>query len=337
MSELSLPSNPWILGSFRRDFLWLHLPGLLGLLFALLFQQFNENSLSLFVFFFALTFVDNGHVYTTFWRSRLNPREQDRSWRLLWVVLGVFLFLSIWAELELPGFWSFVIYATLFHNIRQLWGLHKWYGKLSRIGTTHGQDFLFHIFTVGPLLIHLVSPFRSSDLNYFVPGDLWHFPQPTVFWILLTIYLVSWVVLAAWSIHQAQMWLEKPVARWGLLTPALVYAGVLVFANDLSSMLLPLVLSHGVAYYALMAQTSERLELQSRRGFYITLGLLFLAGVILGGLEEWGNSTRESMTPDWIWALLLTPLFSHYVLDAFLWRRRHPQASVIFAAAQKIS
>lgn len=325
--------NPWILGSFNRDFLWLHFPGLLGLLFVFLGREFDADSVRLLIVTLIIAWIDNGHVYTTVFRTGLNPRDADRSWKILWVLLAVFLGLALWAELRIPGFWSMVLYVTIFHNARQLWGLHKWYGKLSGRGTERWQDLIFTAMTLGPVLIHFVSPFRSSDLMYVVPGDLWHWPSETAYWSLLGLYGIAWLVFLARTLPKFRSWSQSPVRLWGLLTPGLIYGGAFLFGETADEILVPLVLSHGVAYLALMAQTSDRLKLSAWTGFRPLLLGLFIFAAVFGSLEAVSQDLRESLEPDWLWALLLTPLFTHYVLDAILWRRGHPEAKLVFAAS----
>ncbi len=92
--------HKWIFGRAWPDLLFVLFPGMIAILLLLLV---SEVSLTYVVLaFFAATFLDTGHVYTTVWRTFFRKKEVTCS-KLYWIApLCVFFGFSLWSFAGLP-------------------------------------------------------------------------------------------------------------------------------------------------------------------------------------------------------------------------------------------
>lgn len=322
----------WILGSFKMEAMFFFLPGLLGMVVAMAFPHFGDTSLIYGLIATAL--IDSGHVYTTFWRTFFHPEERNSS-RAYWLIpLAIFIFFFGWYFSKLPGLWSFVVYSTLFHHVRQVYGFSKWYQALNK-RTDKISDYFLYALAVGPIFIYHFRP--DAIGNYYSSGDLFLYPDFQVYRSLLFVYSV---ILVGWIMYERRVWLSgrKEINRvLSVGFPAMIYAFSFFMGKTVSQILFPLLFLHGIAYCGVMG-----LSLQKTRGGWfstISKSLLIVCGtaVFFGLLESWleggfvGENRRlKGFIPSLVVGLYLTPLYCHYLFDAMIWKRSHREAKIIY-------
>lgn len=328
--------NPWILGSFPKDFSALLLPALLGFYLSRGLNRSLDGWSGQLVLFLVYGWIDSGHVWTTFWRTHIYKRERFLRRRALWLPALVTGGIALWLLLGLPGFWTFAVVATLFHNQRQLWGFVRWYEKLA--GKRRKETFwFFHLLIFLPVLAYVLRPVDPGHY-YLVKADIPHFSWAGAFqW-------VTWAWLATciyWAAFELRLFFrgEREWGRvFGLSSAAVIYGYGFFAARSVMDVAFPLVLSHGVSYLAVMAQTSRRLGIPAAGG---RKGWVWLAATALAGgvvahflLEELDFEAWNQGGGAWIIcvgvALYFGPTLTHYLFDSWLWTGRHPEAGEIF-------
>lgn len=323
----------WIFGSTRKDLFFLVLPGLLtaGLVHIFHPQGLWDEALA----FFALAFCDSGHVYTTFWRTYANARERNRT-TLYWTVpVLVFLFVAIWAYFNMIGLWTFIIFATVFHNYRQFHGILKWEQKINGDKDPWQARFLLALLILPFALFH----FRDIDMEFVLHGAVLHFPNQ----IILQFGLVAYgVVLAAWVLKVLRSTFQgtssAPVTL-AVMIPSFLYGISFLVGDTIGEILYPLVVAHGFAYMGLMSLTLKRTEIPWRKEFawwlVIIIGTAFMFGLLEAQFEDWflplaEKTSAADFTLAFLMGIYLTPLLSHYIYDGWLWKSNHHEAALIY-------
>lgn len=323
----------WILGSFKMEATFFFLPGLLSIVVALAFPHLGDTSLLYGLLVTAL--IDSGHVYTTFWRTLLHPEERNSS-SLYWLLpLGIFFFFFAWYFSRLPHLWSFVVYSTLFHHVRQVYGFSKWYQALNK-RTDKISDYFLYALSIGPMFIY---HFRPNAIGYYYSSnDLFLFPDITIYKGLLYVYSV---VLVSWIMYERRVWLSgrKEINRvLSVAFPATIYAFSFFVGKTFSQVLFPLLFLHGIAYCGVMGLSLNK----TRGGWFSTmfksLLIVGVTAVVFGLIESWlegtyiGDNRRlNGFIPSIVVGLYLTPLFCHYLFDAMIWKRSHREAKMIYS------
>jgi hypothetical protein len=294
--------------------------------------------------------VDVAHVWSTAFIVYLDPAEWRRRPALYGGVPAA-LFLggvALYAAGGAGAFWTVVAYLAVFHFIRQQYGWVMMYrarnGELDRAGRWLDGATIYAA-TLYPLIhwhAHLPRQFW-----WMKPGDFLGGLPP---W---TATAAGWIYLVLLAAYAARALVSRPIS-WGkhlivATTAACWYVGIVATNSDYTFTVTN-VFIHGVPYLALVyvyARSAAR-EAQSARGAAAQLlgpagarrlrGLaVFLATLwLVAYVEElvWDRAIwhdREWLFGDGIDAgaaaillvpLLATPQLAHYVLDAFLWRRR---------------
>jgi len=110
---------------------------------------------------------------------------------------------------------------------------------------------------------------------------------------------------------------------------------------DPVTLILPMLVNHGVPYFAVMSLSLKRLEPKRFKSLAWT-GAAIVATAAGFGLFEYGYENlvididnRYTFRPIGFWqsALLgvyLVPLFCHYVLDAYIWTGKHREAKLVY-------
>lgn len=315
----------------RTDILFLYVPGILAILISHLIPENEESVVFLFFAFIAAGFLDSGHVYATVWRTYFRPTERKRT-RLYWA-LPIFFFalFFMWNYFEWKYLAAFVVYATVYHNVRQLLGISRWYQKLNRAWSKTSDIFLY-LLCFWPFLIYHFRD-TATATHYYGTDELFAFPSDQLLNASISIYFI---IVASWL--GFELYRNRAVKDFNR-TLSVFFAGVFYGAAFLLSetavqVLFPLVVSHGFSYLALTDFSLRKIEPRRYSGLKPTLFILGTA-LVFGGAEfvlegDWqklGSASQAFTT-----ALFLTPLFCHYYFDAFLWKRTHPDAPLIYAS-----
>lgn len=341
--------QPWIRSAWF-DSLWILSPPFLALLVAAVLPAPYRNSTHMPVWAWVglVVLIDVAHVYSTLFRTYLDPVRRQRFRTLLWAVpLGCY---ATGVALHFAGglwFWRVLAYAAVFHFVRQQYGFLRLYGRQETAAFHHRalDQAVIYAATLYPLLWwHLSSP---RNFNWFVEGDFVQHDFPVGRALLTGLYvaLLGLYVGKEVQLYRQTRRLNLPRNLLILGTTASWYVGIVLLNGDLAFTLLNVV-AHGIPYLALIWTTSQpvptpgspapRLWWQGRVGVALFLGLLFGLAYLEEGI--WDGLVWREHTPvfSWfqhlpavtnsLWLSLLVPLLAlpqatHYVLDGFIWRR----------------
>jgi hypothetical protein len=319
----------WILGSLKYDALYLYLPGILSLFIGLILPAISETSL--FYAFIATTFIDSGHVYTTLWRTYFHPEERRSSpiyFLTPLITLGLF---SLWHFSQLPGLWLFVIYSTLFHHVRQFYGLSRWYQSLNKRSDPISNYFLYTLCIVPIIAFHFRPEIPENFYNAI--NDL-RSPSLLMFKIFILLYAF---ILTSWIVYEIRIW-KKGVHEMNRVLsigfPGIVYGHCFLIGRTNAQVLFPLLIIHGISYFSLLGEVLQKTQKKSFRNFGKGIFVVVVTALIFGPMEAWFEQTllpdkEEGVLASLSIGLYFTPLFCHYVFDAFIWKRSHREASLI--------
>lgn len=294
--------------------------------------------------------VDVSHVYSTLYRTYLDkaeltarPRLYQLTPLLLWV-LGAGLY-----ALGDMVFWRALAYLAIFHFVRQQFGFMMIYGRQEQ-----GRKWLDKTAIYGatglPLIYWLT---HERSFNWFIKGDVatiglpWLFPLAAIaYGAVLALYAVS----EFWRWRQTQhinipknLLLFGTGLSWGV--------GIVAFDNDIVFTATN-VLAHGIPYVALIwlygrnqrrvqgAATTHVSPWIARLFSPWMIPLYLLPLALLAFVEEgvWDGlvfrdheavfgffqalpPVTDPHTLAWLVPLLALPQATHYVLDAFIWRK----------------
>lgn len=321
----------WILGTLRKELLWLYLPGLCALVLSyFLIPPTAESAAFLIYAFFAKEFFDSGHVYTTLWRTYFHPRERKRDGMYLYIPLCLFVIFWAWGYFQFPYLGAFIVYATIFHNVRQFFGISKWYQRLNGVYRKASDAFLYFLCFTPFVAAHFRTDYVWN--SYYSPQDVFRWPNQTIYAVIAGIYIAG---LLGWLVYEAR--LLRSAREWNRLLsvafPSLLYGVAFLFGHTASEIIFPLVVAHGVGYFALMSlalsRTQPRFASFIKAVAVVAVTALFF-GVLEGYFEdEFLDLSSRTLAP--LVALYLTPLFCHYYFDAFLWKGKHPEAKAIYS------
>lgn len=332
----------WILGDEVADGALILFP---GVLWAAAFPLLPEKSAAVgLLAFFAVAIVDAGHVYATLWRTYFRPEERSSS-PIYWIApLAVVAVVTGWFALGLPKVWSFVVYATLFHHFRQYYGMLRWYERLNGRTCRVSEGFLYLLLALPFALMHVRPEPALKDLMLYAKDDIFLAPNEAAWRTGLWLLAAVW---AAWAAFEARL-LARGVRELNrllaVLAPAALSAWCFLKGKDAFSMILPLMIAHGVPYFAVVGLSLRRLDRRRFASTAWTLGLLAATaggfGLLEWGLEEWALDINNAYvsSPIGFWnslllAAYLAPLLCHYILDGYIWTGRHREAKLVYARA----
>ena len=285
--------------------------------------------------------IDVSHVYSTIFRTYLDPRERARLPDLYKVfpvvawVLGVVLY-----SYDPLYFWRAMAYLAVYHFVRQQYGFMMIYGSRNRTGSPRLDKAAIYAATLYPLLYWHC---HGRDFHWFVERDFLSFQAPTVADAGLLIYaaiLVSYIV-AEVRTYRSSRKVNIPKNALLLATAFTWWVGIVTFNNDIAFTATN-VIAHGVPYLALIwlykmkeASLAHSPTILFRKsGIPIYLAALFTIAFIEEAFWDGFVWRDHQQLFSWIWTigapsdsmlalivpLLVLPQFLHYVFDAFLWR-----------------
>ena len=339
-------SLPWIRG-LRYDAAFILAPPFVSLLIvALLPAQYKGTAaMPLAAWVVLVLLVDVAHVWSTLFRTYLDKERMARQ-RTLFLAAPVLCYGAgvVLYSLGSLVFWRTLAYLAVWHFVRQQYGFMRIYArKESSARWARTLDAVaVYAATLYPLVWWHLSPGRNFD--WFVEGDF--VVGDGAVWRAAVGGLYAGILLAyvgkeLWLLHRGGA-LNAPRNLLILGTAASWYFGIVVFNGDLAFTLLNVV-AHGIPYMALVWHTARGARgpatkaLAARSGWVVFLLALFALAFLEEGLwdglvwrEHSGLFAMFSALPrigDHTALSLLVPLLAlpqatHYVLDAFIWRRR---------------
>lgn len=334
----------WII-SPGFDLAWFIAPALASAVAVALIPPLQGPSLPVWAWALCVVGVDVAHVWSTLYRTYLDPEEFARRRALLTNV--PLACLAAGALLHRAGgaawFWRALAYVAVYHFVRQQFGFVMLYRRAA--GERDGlalDKAVIYASMLYPLASWHASLPRSFD--WFMPGDFVALPAwtaPAARWAYAAVF-------AAWSIKEARACAAGASPSLGKLgvvlgTAAAWYVGIVLFDSDVAFTVTN-VLAHGLPYFGLVWSHGRRrfagrqtwLAALHRPGWrvaFFALPLLALAfaeealwdwfiwkenRALFGGLgAQWAlpDVVDHVLVP-----LLALPQATHYVLDAWIWR-----------------
>lgn len=347
--------QPWLHSSLVDTGLILLPPFIaLGVVFFMKNASDGNQSLPSWVWIVFVLSIDVAHVYSTLFRSYLNPTEFRANRTLLTMVpllawLGGVLLYSLHAIL----FWRVLAYVAVFHFIRQQYGFVRLYSrnnlalenKLQWIDT-----LLVYLSTLYPMVFwHTHLP---RNFHWFVEGDF--IQGIPLEWERLSFYLYCAIAILFLLKELFSLWryhfISLPKIVVMASTAATWYVGIVALNGDIAFTVTNIV-AHGLPYIGLIwifglkqKEQSPDLSIFSRLKFkhlFASYGFPFFIGILIvmayaeegfwagfvwrEHLEIFGLFSRLPKIEDHIYLALLVPLLSlpqitHYVLDGFIWK-----------------
>lgn len=267
-------------------------------------------------------FLDGGHVYSTLLEVLGDPEEVRK--RYVWIVLLGSFFLNFLVHfLFTDYFFYYIFYFTIYHNMRQGLGVTFLY----RIGEKRAVFVVkwgYYFLTMLPfILFHMKPQMTEGKLGEAIikPIDLYQVfsaqSLENAFKAGVILYIVGAVLIGAYLIYK-----KNARGFLSMLFFMAVYAyAFLISTNEMKSYAL-LIFSHAIPYYFLMEKrlgVTHKLNFMQRYAWLFLLVIFAIGGVI----DYYQTDIVDLMEPfdSMAWALLTTPLISHFIYDAIIWKR----------------
>ncbi|MCF8059079.1 MAG: hypothetical protein K9K67_07270 [Bacteriovoracaceae bacterium] len=311
-----------LLSNKKMDLIFLFLPGVLAIggLKLLKIDSFSYTTLLIAAYYLS----DAGHVYTTLFRYRFQKREELKEVLYPFIIFSA-LFYGLFTY-SISSIWTLVIYATFIHNLKQSYGISAWYAKISNdLKSRYFKPLFYSLNIVSLLSFHFRSDFPISDI--YPLKYIFLYPSPEILRALEISYVLILLALILERINNAKSFYSF---TFPLVMSSLYFFSFFLSMN-INEIFVPLVLSHGMAYVVLIKK--------SRQAIYQKNGIIVLIVVlILGGIADYYLMEKIIFYSINIFlhhvgrSLILGALFTHYYLDGILWKKDHPQASLIYGS-----
>lgn len=328
----------WILGSARRE-----LSSFYGLALAIIFSFYwwKDRPIQTFIALFVIVAIDASHVYATLWRSFFNNTEIKRSLNLHLGIIGAsFIVVFFWSYLGIPFLWSAIVYLTVFHHIRQIYGIHRWSVAINPNSELNANKELYALAVIPFIGYH----FRS-DIDYqgvFLVDDLWLMPNSNLLYICYGLLIITVLSLIS-KCYQKRHNLKLSVLST-IIFPSAINIFCFLIASNFYLSFLPVLAFHGLSYYHLT--TLAKIRLSSKPKHYLITFIIIVFIAVVFGLAEtlFTESQIEIISSElyqWNWlmslgvALIITPSIYHYIIDGYLWRKKNPDFKTIVYSNSK--
>jgi hypothetical protein len=280
--------------------------------------------------------VDVAHVWSTGFRTYFDLAElRRRPW--LYGLTPLFCWLAGVALYSQGSgfFWRCLAYLAVWHFVRQQYGWVALYrarnhdpGGWQRVLDT-ATIYLATLYPLAHWHAHLPRQFWWFLEGDFQSGPLW-LAQVSGWAYAFCLLAYCGRAVASYLGHGR----PSPGKDMVVLTTALCwYLGIVVFNSDYAFTVTN-VLIHGIPYMALVYWK----RLPGRQAppwwvFVLSLWALAYAEELFWDRAVWherhwlfGGSWELANWHLWLVPLLATPQMTHYVLDGFIWKRRHNRA-----------
>jgi uncharacterized Tic20 family protein len=347
--------QPWIYKS-GVDGIFILAPAFLATFAVLAFPAFFENSTAMppAAWLLLIVGVDVAHVYSTLWRTYLDPAEFRHHRNLLTVtpflvwVGGIFLYL-----IGPMVFWRVLAYLAVYHFVRQQYGFMAVYARQD--GRAKWERIVDAV-TVYALTLYPILYWHTHiprNFSWFVEGDFVAIHGQWIADVGLGLYLlviVGYICKEAWmSRNRKQLNLPKNLILIG--TGLSWYCGIVLTDGDLAFTATN-VIAHGIPYMAMVwmygrkrhpaEKANQAPNLWMKIGFRLAFVPVFLGLlVVLAYVEEglWDGLVWRDHVGLFPWAetlpfvsdpallavivpLLSLPQVTHYIVDGFIWKMR---------------
>lgn len=308
-----------IFGHQYQDFAKIFLATFLVFAFMLMTDTWVTSTAFLLV---TVYFLDGGHVYSTLLEVLGDPEEVKKKY--VWIVLLGSFFLNLLIHLFFqPYFFFYIFYFTVYHNMRQGLGVTFLY----RLGEKKSAELIkwsYYFFTVSPFILFHLKPRLQGyklDESILMPVDFYRYFSAgaieTAFKSGILIYGVGVVAIAGFL-----FWQKNTRGLLSMLFFGSVYAYAFIVSKSEMESYALLIFSHAIPYYFLM---EKRLGLTHKMVTMQKYAWLFLLIIFaIGGVIDYNQQEIVGFfepLDSLAIALLTTPLISHFIYDAIIWKR----------------
>lgn len=348
---------------------WIHSPAvdgifILGVPFLVVaavfvFPELQEaNSMGVASWAILVLGVDVSHVYSTLYRTYLDPETHARHRLFLYLLpFAVFIGCMVLYSFGALFFWRVMAYLAVFHFARQQYGFMRVYARQdSSTALSRRLDILaIYTATFYPIIDwHLAG---QKHFNWFMKGDFIYSPHAGLRNVSFSLYLC---ILGAYVLKEIGQFKKNRtinIPRNLLLLGTLLswYVGIVHFNSDLAFTAIN-VMSHGIPYMALVwiwgnkKQRGEDAATDTIKAIFRPryVALFFASLLILGYVEEgfwnvlvWHDQEHRAFFAPFhrlfddaaantpmlkiIVPLLSVPQITHYIIDGFIWKMRRDQ------------
>jgi hypothetical protein len=290
----------------------------------------------------AVLLIDVAHVWSTSFRVYFDKAElKRRLWLYLLVPAGGYAIgVALYSEGELL-FWKVLALVAVFHFVRQQYGWVALYRR-KRVETETWTWWIdavaVYLASIYPLAFWMTRLPRNFE--WFVQNDFVSIPS-LVEAALFPVYVLALAAYFGKSVYQYFTTGFVNIGKDIVVATTAVcwYVGIVLFNSDYAFTVTNVVI-HGVPYFALI-YVYARMRREKTGRVYKALSsnwLFFLATLwALAYVEElfWHRGVWHEKEwlfgADWDWTrnlrtlivpLLALPQITHYVLDAFIWRKK---------------
>lgn len=325
----------WILGNARREIMGFY--GL-SLLTIASYPAWKDQLFQTAIIFIAAILVDTSHVYATLWRTWFSKDEMKRAAKIhLLLPVIILLVCFSWCYFGLPYFWTAVLYLTVFHHIRQYYGVYRWSESLN---LPKGSDFSNELYALTTLPF-IGYHFRSDIVyqGFFVPDDMLRLPNQMLFyavWVTIIISLAS-IVFKIFKSYQTRT-IRVPTLST-VLIPSFIHIFCFMISTNFFLSLLPVLAIHGMTYYHLTALAKQRTNAGIWQHYRLGLTLIILISIMFGISEHFFTdiyidlNNSQDYRGHFLLALgaafVTTPAIYHYIIDGILWKHTHPEFKTV--------
>lgn len=298
---------------------------LYGISFILMLLFFlNINTQFSLFFFSAAAILDSGHVYLTFYRVITHSENRKRIY-LIGLFIGLLVLTIILFALQIPKFWTFFVYFTFFHHLKQNIGLMRIYSSIIKLKWKLEENLAQFLLYFSFLTMH----FRPNlNVTIYSSNDLLLFPRLGVYQFFSIInFLLLFLLL--YSVYKKYSFNKQTGAYALYLTmPTIINVFSFTFANNLQQMISPLLIYHSLTYLWI---TSDYIEKKKNQKKYFIKIIIVLTTIVLflGAIDNYYSDQLTSYNytsvnfKDLLFIVLLTiPALWHYVVDGIIWKTK---------------
>jgi hypothetical protein len=333
--------NHWILGSFLKDFLAFYGFAFIAIAYFTLTSP-NHNTFAI-IFFLLPSLIDTGHVYLSFLRVIWKPLKEKRLYLLMFILIFSASFL--WMIFKAPGFWSILLYFTIYHHLKQYYGITRWYQKKNNRFCQVSNIFLYTLTLLPVVAFH----FRNISISIYSKEDIFLYPSTylytaikNLYLLFLFLYLFFEIYIFLRSSNEIKNSLKIEVNRISsILFPALLHGICFIKGESISTIIFPLLITHGLSYFWIIAlNIKKNSPIKAFQTWKIALFASCLIMLIGGGLESLLNlavndydylSKNSDLLTCILLALIVTPNLWHYIVDGIVWKSKDSEAAILYS------
>ena len=305
----------------------------------------------IWVFVIVVIGIDVSHVWSTIFRTYLDP-EEFRLHRRILIAAPIISFVVAFglAAISIDLFWRCLAYVAVYHFVKQQYGFMRIYKAKNRDfhGKLIGDNFVIYLSMLYPIIFWHLSADREfawfveeDFVSANIATDLMGHIVPianSLYFLILGWWL--WDEIKLGRIHGN---LQLGKILWVLTTAFNWFLGIIYFNSDIVFTITNVV-AHGLPYIALIIfyqEGKERMKGRLVSGNWTRISLSVISLVLILAFTEeylWDALVYRDYenvffqvlgypfdTPaffvQWLAIGMLTvPQLTHYILDGYIWK-----------------